>query len=140
MAELRARYLVDKSALARMHLPTVGQRLGPLLARGEAATCAIIELEILYSARSVADYDAISQRRRLAYPWVAITEATFERALATQRQLATTGHHRVPIPDLLIAACAAQAGLTVLHYDQDFDTIAAATGQPCEWVAARGSV
>lgn len=140
MAHLKARYLVDKSALARLHLPAVDERLGPLLARGEAATCAMIELEILYSARSLLDYDAISQRRRLAYPWVPITEATFELALASQRRLATTGHHRVPIPDLLIAACAAQAGLTVLHYDGDFDIIATATGQPCEWVVARGSV
>lgn len=140
MAELKVRYLVDESALARMHLPPVAERLGPILARGEAATCAMIELEILYSARSLADYDAIRQRRRLAYPWMPITDATFERALATQRQLATIGHHRVPIPDLLIAACAELAGLTVLHYDGDFDLIAAATGQPCEWVVARGSV
>lgn len=36
------------------------------------------------------------------------------------------------IPDLLIAAAAELAGLTVLHLDQDFDLIAAMTGKPCE--------
>ena len=38
------------------------------------------------------------------------------------------------IDDLIIAAAAEQAGLTVLHYDDDFDLIAEVTGQPMEWV------
>ena len=42
--------------------------------------------------------------------------------------------------DLLVAAAAERAGLTVLHYDQDFDLIAEVTGQPTEWVVPRGSV
>lgn len=55
--------------------------------------------------------------------------------------LARRGHHRgASIPDLLIAAIAERTGLTVLHYDRDFDLIAAATGQRMEWVVPRGSV
>ena len=30
--------------------------------------------------------------------------------------------------------------MTVLHYDADFDAIAAMTGQDVEWVAPRGSL
>ena len=30
-------------------------------------------------------------------------------------------------------------GLTVLHYDADFDLIAAATGQTCSWVVPAGA-
>ena len=52
MAPLRAHYLVDKSALARMPLDPVRARLAPILESGEAATCAIIDLEVLYSGRS----------------------------------------------------------------------------------------
>lgn len=44
------------------------------------------------------------------------------------------------VPDLLIAAAAEARGLTVLHYDADFDRIAAITGQPCQWVVPAGSV
>src|ERR1039458_5140404 len=43
------------------------------------------------------------------------------------------------LPDLLIAACAERAGLVLLHYDADFDAICAVTGQPGQWVVARGS-
>ena len=51
------------------------------------------------------------------------------------------GQHRaVSVPDLLIAATAETEGLTVLHYDQDFDLIAEITGQPCEWMVPRGSL
>ena len=47
--------------------------------------------------------------------------------------LADRGQHRAPsIPDLIIAATAELAGLTVLHLDKDFDLIAAVTGQPIE--------
>ena len=47
--------------------------------------------------------------------------------------LADRGQHRTPsIPDLIIAATAELAGLTVLHLDKDFDLIAEITGQPME--------
>jgi predicted nucleic acid-binding protein len=47
--------------------------------------------------------------------------------------LADRGQHRAPsIPDLIIAATAELAGLTVLHLDKDFEVIAAVTAQPME--------
>ena len=53
--------------------------------------------------------------------------------MKVQKLLAEKGQHRAPsIPDLLIAATAELAGLTVLHLDKDFDLIAKLTGQPCE--------
>ena len=54
-----------------------------------------------------------------------------------QGELAKSGRHRVPIPDLLVAAAAEIADLTVLHYDSDYDTISEVTGQPVEWVVPR---
>jgi predicted nucleic acid-binding protein len=137
---LRSRYLVDKSALARMTREPVRRRLAPIIEAGDAATCALIELEVLYSARTAKDYEAIRHRRRLAYEWVPISNDDFERALRVQALMAKVGHHRVPIPDLVIAAVAERARLTVLHYDADFETIARVTGQKVEWVVRRGSV
>ncbi len=137
---MRARYLIDKSALARMHLEPVRQRLAPIIEAGEAATCAIIDLEVLYSARSHRDHETIRQRRVLAYGKVRLTEEIFERAIAVQGELAKSGRHRVPIPDLIIAAAAELAGLAVLHYDRDYDLIAETTGQSAEWVVPQGSV
>jgi hypothetical protein len=136
---LKARYLVDKSALARMRVDTVRNRLGPIIEAGEAATCGIIELEVLYSGRSHDDLKRIRRRRALAYDRVPLDDATFDRAIEVQIELAKSGRHRVPIPDLIIAAAAESAGLVVLHYDKHYDLIAEVTGQAAEWVVPRGS-
>lgn len=140
MALVKARYLVDKSALARMPLEPVRQRLAPILEAGEAASCSMIDLEVLYSARNHAEHERIRQRRSLAYHQVPLDEAIFQRAIAIQATLARSGRHRVPIPDLVISAAAQAAGLVVLHYDSDYDVIASVTGQEVEWVAPKGSL
>lgn len=136
---LNAVYLADKSALARSPEPQVAGRLRPLLEEGAVATCAIVDLEILFSARNLAHYEAVLEERR-ALEEVAITPEIMARAVAIQHGLARRGEHRVPIPDLMVAAAAEQAGLSVLHYDADFERIAHVTGQPHEWVVERGSV
>ena len=79
-------------------------------------------------------------KRALAYRKVELTEAIFNRAIDVQELLAGRGRHRLPIPDLIIAAAAETTGMTVLHYDADFDTIAAVTHQDVEWVVPRGSL
>lgn len=137
---MSARYLIDKSALARMPLPPVRERLGPIIEGGEAATCGIIDLEVLFSARSHEDHERIRARRALSYARVPLTERIFERAVQVQGELAKDRRHRLPIPDLLVAAAAESEGLVVLHYDADFERIAQVTGQPIEWVVPRGSV
>ncbi|MGH7577921.1 MAG: PIN domain nuclease [Longimicrobiales bacterium] len=137
---MSARYLVDKSALARMPLAPVRERLAPIIAAGEAASCALIDLEVLFSARNSRDYEQIRARRKLSYVSIPITESILQRAIAVQGRLAKRGQHRIPIPDLIIAATAEAANMTVLHYDADFDRIAAVTSQPVEWVVPRGTV
>ena len=57
-----------------------------------------------------------------------------------QELLASRGRHRLPIPDLIIAAAAETAGMTVLQYDADFDNIAAVTRQDVEGVVPKGSL
>jgi predicted nucleic acid-binding protein len=123
-----------------MPLEPVRRRLAPIIEAGEAATCSIVDLEVLYSVRNFEEHTRTRRRRILAYTKVPLTEEVFERAMDVQGELSKSGRHRVPIPDLLIAAAAETAGLTVLHYDSDYDTIAEITGQPAEWVVPRGSL
>lgn len=137
---MKLHYLVDKSALARMSHEPVRARLAPVLESGQAATCAIIDLEVLFSARNHDDHQRIRHRRDLAYSRVPLDDAVFDRAIEVQGLLARHGQHRLPIPDLIIAAAAEASGLVVLHYDADFDRIAAVSGQVMEWVVPRGSV
>jgi predicted nucleic acid-binding protein len=62
-----------------------------------------------------------------------LTPAIEDRAVEILALLADRGQHRAPsIPDLIIAATAELAGLTILHLDKDFEVIAAVTGQALE--------
>lgn len=136
-----ATFLADKSALTRRATrPEVRAAIEPLLLAGQIATCGIVDLELLYSASSPAVYEQLASALR-ALPRVPVTESAIDRALEVQAQLATRSQHRaVPLPDLIVAACAEAAGLTVLHYDADYDRVARITGQPVQWVLPRGSV
>jgi hypothetical protein len=136
-----ATYLADKSALTRSDTrPEVREVIEPLLLGGRIATCGIVDLELLYSAPSAAAYHQLAKLLS-AMPRVPVTDAAVDRALEVQSLLADRAQHRsVPLPDLLIAACAEAAGLTVLHYDADYERVAKVTGQPVQWVVSRGSV
>ncbi len=136
-----ATFLADKSALARRETrPEVREALEPLLVAGEVAICGIVELELLYSATSRTTYRALAEALR-GMPRAPIDEDCVGRALEVQAMLAERSEHRaVPLPDLLIAACAEKAGLIVLHYDADFERIGELTRQATQWIVARGSV
>jgi predicted nucleic acid-binding protein len=136
---LSAIYLADKSALARFPIPAVAARLRPLLEDGDLATCAIVDLEVLYSSRSLADYEEILEERR-SLDGAPITPEVLAKAIDLQHELARRGQHRVPIPDLIISASALLSGLVVLHYDADFERIASAGGAPHEWVVPQGAI
>jgi predicted nucleic acid-binding protein len=136
-----ATYLADTSVLARRATrPEVRRVLAPLLLEGEIATCGVVDLELLYSAVSPRDYAGVAAALR-ALPRVHVTEAVVDRALEVQGRLAKRSQHRgVPLPDLIVAACAESAELTVMHYDADYERVAEITGQPVQWVVPRGSV
>jgi predicted nucleic acid-binding protein len=134
-------FLADTSALARQETrPEVREIVEPLLLAGEIAICGIVELELLFSATGRGTYRALAKALR-GMPKVAVDQGCFDRALEVQAMLAERSQHRaVPLPDLLVAACAERAGLTVLHYDADFERIAELTGQAEQWVVPRGTV
>jgi predicted nucleic acid-binding protein len=132
-------YLIDKSAWARAGQPSVRAVLERLVETGRMATCAITNLEILYSARSSTDYANLSDELA-GLNELPVESDQLARALGVQRALAARGQHRLPIPDLIIAAAAESAGHTILHYDADYERIADITGQAHEWIAPRGTI
>jgi predicted nucleic acid-binding protein len=80
-------FLLDKSAheLARRH-PDARRTFETIAMAGVLATCAIAELEILYSARNPTDHRRLQTYLRQQCVWLA------------------AGMHRKPIPDLIIAS------------------------------------
>jgi predicted nucleic acid-binding protein len=129
-------WLIDKSALVRLGESPDAADWANRIERGLVRITTVTRLEIGYSARSGPDLRAgLRQPPVSAMPAEYLTPAIEDRAIEVLTVLADRGQHRAPsIPDLLIAATAELAGLTILHCDKDFDLIAGTTGQPSEWL------
>jgi predicted nucleic acid-binding protein len=112
-----------------------------LLDSEEIGTCLPFLLEAGYSAQSAEDHER-SMDRLGRLPSVTIDAEVEATARKAQRELARVGHHRIPPIDLMIAACAHEAGAGVLHHDRDYDRIAELTSLQFEsvWVAPAGSL
>lgn len=132
-------HLVDTSVLKRLSDPTVRAVVESLADSGRLARAGISDLEVGYSARHAAEWDALLEALEV-FDLVETTSAHVTRAKQVQRLLAANSQRGRKIPDLLIAAAAEAASLTVLHYDHDFDRISEVTGQMCEWVIPAGSI
>jgi predicted nucleic acid-binding protein len=107
--------LLDKSALVRT------PRLDPAL--GEPCLCAVTRFEVLYSARSPRAFERLEEELDTFHE-LRMDAETIAIARSAQRELAAKSQHRVPIPDLLIGACAHQHQAAVLHLDRHYDTLA----------------
>jgi predicted nucleic acid-binding protein len=131
-------WLIDKSALVRLADSPDAADWASRIERGLVRITTVTRLEIGYSARSARDLRAgLREPPVAAMPVEYFTPATEDRAVEVLTLLADRGQHRAPsVPDLMIAATAELAGLTVLHFDKDFDLIASITGQPAEWLNA----
>jgi predicted nucleic acid-binding protein len=132
-------HLVDTSVLTRLGQPPIRAAIEPKAARGELARAGISDLEIGYSARGAAEWDRLIDAVGVL-ELVETTSDHLRRARQVQRLLAGKHQRGRKVPDLLVAAAAEARDLSVLHYDADFDRIAAVTGQTCEWVVPAGSV
>lgn len=124
-------WLIDKSAINRLHLTSDADAWANRIERGLVRISTVTRLEIGFSARSIDDHRAMFTEPPItSMPVEYLTPAIEDRAIEVQAALAQRGQHRAPsIPDVLIAATAELAELTVLHVDKDFELIAAITGQ-----------
>lgn len=135
------RYLVDKSALARIHMPSVREELEPLVERALVGMCGVTKLEMLYSARNISERARMRQRFDESMEQVSTPDDVWDLAAEIQEALTEQGQHRcASIPDLLVAATGREHDLEILHYDKDFETIARFTEQPVRWIVPAGSV
>ncbi|MCA0180213.1 MAG: PIN domain nuclease [Actinobacteria bacterium] len=126
---MRPHYLLDTSALFRI--------LGGVtswdreIQAGVIAICPAVELEFLYSARSLADRRRKQDLLKAAFTWIPMHERSFERAQEVQQFLTESGQHRsAKAIDLVIAATAESAKVSVLTDDRDYEAISRVTGQP----------
>lgn len=127
-------WLIDKSALVRLAASPDAAEWAARIERGLVRIATVTRLEVGYSARSGPELRAGLGRPPLAsMPVEYLTPAIEDRAVEILALLADRGQHRAPsLPDVIIAAIAELAGLTVLHLDKDFDLITGVTGQPAE--------
>ena len=127
-------WLIDKSALVRLAASPDAAEWAVRIGRGLVRITTVTRLEAGYSARSGPELRAGLQQPPLSsMPVEYLTPAIEDRAVEVLTLLADRGQHRAPsISDLIIAATAELAGLTVLHVDKDFEVIAQITGQPVE--------
>ena len=132
-------HLVDTSVISRLGAPSVRATVDPLAHAGRIGRAGITDLEVGYGSRTSREWDQ-DMRDLSVFELLETTAEHVQRARQVQRLLASRSQRGRKIPDLLIAAAAEDAGLTVLHYDKDFDLIARVTGQPCQWVVPPGSI
>ena len=127
-------WLIDKSALVRLAASPDAAQWAGRIERGLVRITTVTRLEAGYSARSGPELRAgLRQPPLSSMPVEYLTPAIEDRAVEVLALLADRGQHRAPsIPDLIIAATAELAGLTVLHLDKGFEVIAQVTGQPVE--------
>lgn len=127
-------WLIDKSALVRLARSPDADEWASRIQRGLVRISTVTRLEVGFSARTADDLRSGFARPPLAaMPTEYLTPVIEDRAVQVQAALADRGQHRAAsIPDLLIAATAEVARLTVLHLDRDFELIADVTGQPVE--------
>ncbi len=134
-------WLIDKSALVRLAASPDAAQWAARIERGLVRITTVTRLEVGYSARSGPELRTGFQRPPLSsMPVEYLTPAIEDRAVEILTLLADRAQHRAPsVPDLIIAATAELADLTVLHLDKDFDLIAEITGQPMERLNVRGT-
>jgi predicted nucleic acid-binding protein len=135
--------LGDTSAWSNRHKAlAVRDDFDSRVIEGEIATCEMVMLELLWTARDHTDFVAVRAELE-ALPQVSIDHRAWRRATEVFEVLAGAGplhHRRVRLPDLLVAAAAELAEISVCHYDADFELIAEVTGQPVRAIAPLGSL
>lgn len=116
--------LADKSAWERASDPRVSAQWTEALVAARIVTCLPIRYELLFSTRDSAEFVAL-ESRLAALRDVPVSASVQRAAMAAHRDLAALAplHHRVPLPDLLIAAVAQEHALVVIHEDRHFEML-----------------
>lgn len=137
-------HLVDTSVFARAHHPMVAPVWSEAIRRDLLVSCGPFVLEAVVSARDAGEARVLLDELTAGLRYVELDETTWRLAYDAQQAMATRGAqwHRRPPTDYLIAAAAHRHDLAVLHYDHDYDRIAADSGLRFRstWIAEPGSL
>jgi len=133
--------IADTSAWARASHPLIRDLWAAALRGRQIATCSIVTLELMYSARNMQDLAIVEAEQALLRD-VPVATSAQRAAIGALRDLASDGpgQHRVPLADALIAAAAQDTGVDVLHYDHHYDRLAQALHFKSVWVAPPGTL
>jgi predicted nucleic acid-binding protein len=133
--------IADTSARMRTREQGIREQWVTAVEADQIATCSIVTMELLYSARN-ADGVAETEKIEASLRQIAVTASVQRSAIGAMRELAQhgVGAHRVPPPDILIAAAAQEAGIGVLHYDRHYDRLAEILNFESVWIAPPGSL
>ncbi len=133
--------LADTSAWVRNRRPKVREAWEEAAGDRRIVTAPPVVFELLYAARDGEDFDRVAQCVDRLHV-LRLTQCALSAARAAMRELAHAGPgaHRVPQPDLLIAAIAQEAGAAVLHYDHHYDRLSEILGFASIWMAPPGSL
>lgn len=133
--------IADTSARARASHPLVRDLWATALRGRQIATCSIVTLELLYSARDAREFTTIEAEQALLRD-VPVAASAQRTAIGALRDLASEGpgQHRVPLADALVAAAAQEAGVDVLHYDHHYDRLAQVLHFTSVWIAPPGAL
>lgn len=134
-------FIADKSVWARAGQPRLRAEWAMALRARQIATCSIVRLELLYSARDAQELASL-ERDLTALRDVPVTPSVQREAVRAMRELADRSplYHRVPLPDVLIAATAQDVGVGVLHVDRHFDRLAEVLAFESRWAVDPGEL
>jgi predicted nucleic acid-binding protein len=133
--------IADTSAWARASHPLIRDLWAAALRGRQIATCSIVTLELLYSARDAQEFTIVEAEQSLLRD-IPVAASAQRAAVGALRDLTSDGpgQHRVPLADALIAAAAQDASVDVLHYDHHYDRLAQALHFTSVWVAPPGAL
>ena len=96
--------------------------IGELLSAHRVAVNEVVRVEVLTGAKDEAQYAELADALRGLHA-LPISGAMWGRAERLRFELRRKGH-AVPVPDVLVAACALLYDCELLHADRHFDAIA----------------
>lgn len=125
----------------RTREPSVCEEWAAAVTADQICTCSMVIMEMLYGARDagdVADTEKVDSQLRQ----IPVTVSVQRAAIGAMRELSQqgAGAHRIPPPDILIAAAAQEAGIGVLHYDRHYDRLTDVLHFESVWIAPPGSL
>jgi hypothetical protein len=133
--------LADTSARVRTHLPSLREEWNAAVKADQIVTCSIVTMELLFAAR---DADGVAQIEKVqaTLRQAPVTASVQRAAIGAVRELAQrgAGAHRIPPPDILIAAAAQETGIGVLHYDRRYDRLTDMLHFDSVWISPAGSL